>query len=331
MTKRERIEAALRREECDRVPVSFWRHFYDREGSAKDLAESMLAFEREFDWDFLKVNPRAAYHVEGWGARFAPIGEPRGKPKLVEAAVRDPFDWGRIKSISHRKGPLGEQLEAIELIGEGLGGEVPFVETIFTPLSVAGDMVPADDDLVNAIREHPDRVYSAVDAIADTFSAFAEEVIARGADGIFFATTQWASRDRLTDEEYREFGRPYDLRILEAAKDAGLLILHVCDRNNMLDLVADYPVHAFNWAISLPGNVGLAEGAEMTGRAVIGGVDEDVALMEETPDASLGEAEAAVAATGGRGWILGPGCAVPTRVKMENLRALREWAEEAQG
>jgi uroporphyrinogen decarboxylase len=93
----------------------------------------------------------------------------------------------------------------------------------------------------------------------------------------------------------------------------------------MLDLLADYPVHAFNWAISLPGNPGLAEGARMTGKAVIGGIDEDVALVDESPDATVKEAEAALAATGGRGWILGPGCAVPTEAKMEKLRALREW------
>lgn len=329
MTKRERIAAALAREECDRVPVSFWRHFYDREGSAEDLAESMLAFEREFDWDFLKVNPRASYHVEGWGARFGPTGVPHEKPELIEPGVRDPSDWRNIKRLDHRKGALGEQLEAIKRIADGLQGEVPFVETIFTPLSVAGDLVRSDDDLVKAIREHPDRVESAVDAIADTFSAFAEELVARGADGVFFATTQWASRDRITDEEYKRFGRAYDLRVLEAVKDANLIILHVCDKNSMFDLVADYPVHAFNWAISLPGNPGLAEGARMADKAVIGGVDEDLALMEETPEAAIGEARAALADTGGRGWILGPGCAVPTRVKMENLHALREWVGEA--
>ena len=66
MTRRERIRKTIQGERTDRPPMSFWRHFYDREGSAKDLAEAMLEFQRKYDWDFMKVNPRASYHVEDW-------------------------------------------------------------------------------------------------------------------------------------------------------------------------------------------------------------------------------------------------------------------------
>jgi len=66
MTRRERIRKTLLGEATDRPPVSFWRHFYHRESSAQELAEAMLEFRPTYDWDLMKVNPRASYHVEDW-------------------------------------------------------------------------------------------------------------------------------------------------------------------------------------------------------------------------------------------------------------------------
>ena len=59
MTHQERVTAALRSEEVDRPAVSMWRHFYGQETTAEGLAQAMLAFQRRYDWDFMKVNPRA--------------------------------------------------------------------------------------------------------------------------------------------------------------------------------------------------------------------------------------------------------------------------------
>ena len=64
---KERIDRHLSGKELDRPAVSAWRHFYDRENTREDLVNSMIEFQRKFDWDFMKINPRADYHVEPWG------------------------------------------------------------------------------------------------------------------------------------------------------------------------------------------------------------------------------------------------------------------------
>jgi uroporphyrinogen decarboxylase len=64
VNKIERVQAALRGEAVDRVPVSFWGHTFDREDSASALAQSTLAFNHTYDWDFIKVQARASYHGE---------------------------------------------------------------------------------------------------------------------------------------------------------------------------------------------------------------------------------------------------------------------------
>jgi len=72
MTKNERVAAALKGDHVDAVPVSAWWHDFEREWSASDLAEATLEAYRKYDWDFIKVNPRASYFGEAFGAKYAP-------------------------------------------------------------------------------------------------------------------------------------------------------------------------------------------------------------------------------------------------------------------
>lgn len=329
MTKKERMRAALKGESVDRPPASFWRHFYESETSAQGLAEAMLGFQRKFEWDFVKVNPRASYHVEGWGVTLEFSGQPHVAPKRLDYPIKTTADWERLRVLSAEKGPVGEQLKALKLIREGLKGEVFFVQTVFSPLSIAGDLVGSSEQLQKDLRENPVVVHEALKVITETFSAYAKRCLDIGASGIFFATTDWASYDLLTDEEYNQFGRPYDLQILKAVQDgADLNILHVCKDHNMLFALADYPVHAINWDATSPTNPNLKQGLEKCKQAVIGGVDRHT-LRTGSPGDVVAEVERAGEMTGGRRWILGPSCSIPTQSLDENLKAARAALEHS--
>ena len=59
-TKKERFEAVLNHELADRPPVSAWRHFTENEHSGADLfVETMLKWQNTYDWDYVKLQPRA--------------------------------------------------------------------------------------------------------------------------------------------------------------------------------------------------------------------------------------------------------------------------------
>ena len=75
--------------------------------------------------------------------------------------------------------------------------------------------------------------------------AVAAEAIRLGADGIFFAS-QMSSYDSMTVEEYAEYGKPYDLKVLEAAGNGWFNTLHAHGNNIMFELLRDYPVSVFN-------------------------------------------------------------------------------------
>ena len=128
MTHWERLRATLRRQVTDRVPVSMWRHFYKDETSAEGLAAAMLGFQRQYDWDFVKVNARASYHVEDWGVKTRYAGD--AAPEVIETPVKAPDDWLKLSVLNINQGVLQEHLRSLQLIAEGLKGEVPFVMTV---------------------------------------------------------------------------------------------------------------------------------------------------------------------------------------------------------
>jgi uroporphyrinogen decarboxylase len=325
LTKRERVQAALRGKPVDRVPAGFWWHDFLREWSAEGLAEAMLEQTWTYDFDYLKVNPRATYYAEAWGCTYRPSGD-RAKPPDVEHWVlQSAAELDQIGPVDPRSGPFAEQLEALRLIGEGLGGDVPFVQTVFSPLAVLVTLANRDRARVRAwMTEAPDALRRALGAIAGTLAGYAKACLEARADGIFFPTVEWATYDALGWPEYEMFARPYDLQVLEAVQGAEANILHVCRPNNMLERLLDYPVAAVNWAVHAEGNLSLAEVLARTDKAVMGGIDERRTLIEGSPADVRSQAEEALRQTGGNRFLLAPGCSISPLTPPENLRAAFE-------
>ena len=326
MTHWERIRAALRGKDVDRLPVSMWRHFFARETSAESLAETMLGFQDRFDWDFMKVNPRASYHVEDWGVKMKYEGD--DAPRVVETPVKTPDDWLKLEVLDVNRGVLKENLKALELISRGLKGELPFIMTVFTPLSIAGRLTDSEELLLQHLRQHRDKVNHALEIITETFINFSRACFERGISGLFYATTAWATSDRLSEKEYLTLARPYDLKLLKALPKTEFHVLHVCRNQNLLNAVKDYPVHAFSWDARGKGNPSLAEGkALIGGRAAIGGIAQDNNLTQASAMQLAAEIKGMRVAMGDKGWMLGPGCTFPPETPEVNLQAIRDAVE----
>ena len=321
MNHRERVLACLAGEDVDRPPVSMWRHFYAEETAADTLAEAMLGFQRKYDWDFMKVNPRASYHAEDWGLTMRTGGD--GSPEAVSWPVSEPADWTRLEVLDPYAGVLGEQLEALRLIAKGLQGRVPFLMTVFTPLSIAARLVPSEEAFLQQLREHPDSVTHALEVVTETFARYATACLEVGASGLFYATTSWATTDSMTLDEYAASARPYDLRVLEAASEAEFNLLHVCRDNNMLAELGDYPVHAFNWDAHGRGNLSLAEGRTTLGpKVMVGGLPHKDGLVDAYPGDLARAVQDTSDAMGAAGWMLGTGCTFPPNTPEANVRAV---------
>ena len=323
MNKIERVNAALNGQPVDRVPVSMWGHDYLREWTAEGVSQAMLENYQTYDWDYMKFNPRASYHVEDWGARLRPSGDANKGPIFEYAPVQEQGDWRRLRPLNPNKGALGEQLQALRLIGSELKGEAYFIHTIFNPLSVAKYLAGNKFEPVQtSIEDNPGALRQALEVITDTFIAYIQATLEAGASGIFYATTGWASRDKLTEDQYRSFGMEYDLRVMEAFQRAPFNVLHNCGDHIMFDLLADYPVQAISWSATFAGNPNLAEGKSRTERAVMGGISEKTTLPRGSAEQVADEVHDAIRLTEGTRFLLAPGCSIPPATPKANLEAV---------
>ncbi|MBI2562151.1 MAG: hypothetical protein HYW08_07130 [candidate division NC10 bacterium] len=73
MTKIERVRAALAGKPVDRPPVSFWRHVPEVDHTAQGLADAMLAFQRRWDLDFIKIMSSAVYCAPRISSGWPPL------------------------------------------------------------------------------------------------------------------------------------------------------------------------------------------------------------------------------------------------------------------
>jgi uroporphyrinogen decarboxylase len=320
MTKRERLEATVAGQPVDRVAVALWRHWPGDDQRAEDLARSTLDFQRTFDFDFIKVTPSSNYCLAGWGAESRWVGNQEGTREWGQRVVQGPEDWTRLQVLDPTSGLLDEVCRTLTIIGDEVGEEVPFIQTIFNPLAQARNL--AGERLLYDLRQHPEALKAGLETITETTLRFIEAARETGIAGIFLAL-QHATYDLLTEAEYQEFGRPYDLRILEAAEGLWFNLLHLHGVNVMFDLVADYPVQAINWHDQeTPPSLG--EAMDRFPGALVGGLRQWETMLRGTPDWVRAEAQAAIEATEGRRLIVGTGCVTPITSPLGNIRAARE-------
>ncbi len=323
--KRKRLEATLSGERPDRIPVALWRHWPGDDQDAAAMAAAHLQWQRDYDWDLLKVGPASSYSVVDWGVKDRWVGHIEGTRERTYHPVQSPADWGLLQPLDPAKGMLATQIEALQLINQALGEEVPIIATVFSPLSQAKNLA-GKERLLTHLRSEPGLFHQGLQTITDSTMRFIEEAKSTGISGIYYAV-QYARYPLLNSSEFAEFGRKYDLEILESAADLWLNMSHIHSDQIMFDQVADYPVQIVNWHDRETG-FSIAEGLAQIPGAASGGINQ-WSIHEESPASTLAEAEDVVAQTNSHRLVLGTGCVIMTTTPLRNIRALREFAENS--
>lgn len=336
MKPRERIEAAISGQAVDRVPWALWRHFPGADQSAEGLADAVLAFQKKFEFDFVKVTPTNGLFMEAWGGKLAPGHDPEGTREYVKRPIQSPADWRKLIPLRMDSPLLAREFKALRLIFDALKGRVPIFQTIFNPMAIAKNLA-GDEALLKHLREAPDDVEPALEVINRTTLAFARESFDAGADSLFFATNT-ANPALLTKSEYMSYSVPSDLFLLNELKpQTRFLLLHIHGENPYFDLLTDYPADIWNWhdrrtPPSL--KAGLSEilsanpeprtpSPDPRSACVLGGLNEWETLLKGPPSAIEAEVRDAVAQTSGTRLILGAGCVIPVTTPESHIAAVR--------
>jgi uroporphyrinogen decarboxylase len=325
MNKRERIQAALAGSPVDRMPVAFWRHWPGDDQSQDSLVEVALDFQARYDLDFIKLPVSSTYTVQDWGVTHEYRGSIMGDRTYLERAIKAVDDWDRIQLLDVKRGTYGWHLQALRQIMQRKQKDAPLIVTLFNPLSVL--LYLAGDEIGLAhLRQYPQRVVPALQAVTETCANFAREAINAGADGVFLSAKQ-ASYEMMNDQEYERFGRPGDLAVLKAASAGWFNVLHLHGQHPMLPRLADYPVQVLNWhdRTTTPS---LSQAAKFFPGALMGGVEQYQTLHLKTAEEVAAQVREAIRQMNGRRLIIAPGCTYPISVPHANLLALRKAVEE---
>ncbi len=335
-TKKERMLSTLSGEITDRPPVSAWRHFFESEHStAQDFAASMLRFQEKYDWDYMKMQPRATYYEEAWGSQFD-FGDYKGG--FVGTRISTPIngvqDLDKIVELPGNNGPFAEQLEAIRIIQGGIKDDPPIFQTIFCPTSVFQKLCGIDsigryrdatrsDLMVTLFQEYPEFVHRALNNITRTLADYAREIIRTGIFGVFYAATGLSRTGYLTAGEWDEFVKPYDLQLLEALRPIKVM-LHACGIYSNPERFAGYPIAILHWAESAPGNPPLSGAGDWLGGIIpMGGVDER--LFGQVKAAEIARASRATLIRMKEApFIMAPECSVSQDTSHAELMAFKD-------
>jgi uroporphyrinogen decarboxylase len=324
MSGRERIEAAIAMGVADRPPVGAWGHTYREEWSPEDLAKVTVERARRFGWDFVKFQPRASTFAEAYGSVYHASGHRMRAPIMIKPAVPDLDAWSSVSLRAPRV--FDEQVESIGTVVRDLGKDVPVIQTVFSPITVGGYLVgKSQSRVVRELRAHPEVVGPALERIVEGLVDFSRRSVDAGAAGVFFAISGYAGRGVMKEDAYRDLVLPYDQAVLTALpKAAWFNVLHLCGSNLNFGLARDLPTQVVSWSIQNQGNPSLAEGREIAGRAVMGGLSQRSSLVYGPESKIADEVRAAIEDTGGRGLVIAPGCSVPPRVRDANLAAVMD-------
>ena len=224
MTSRERVFAAAGGRAVDRVPYALWQHSTVHERTVERFTRFTLDFHDKYRPDLLKVMYDEQYDL--------PVDRHH---------LREVQDWRLLEEFEAHTGAFGRQLECLARIRAAVGPEVAVVQTIYSPFHVAHKF--AGRRLLEDWRQDPEAVGGALAVIAANYRRFAECCLREaGVDGFFFAPIG-CEASFMEESQYVRMVRPSDLAVLEALRQAPLLILHIHgERQVMFDLLCRLPL-----------------------------------------------------------------------------------------
>ncbi|WP_320129741.1 uroporphyrinogen decarboxylase family protein [uncultured Sphaerochaeta sp.] len=311
MTKKDRVIAAIKKEQVDSVPSGFSLHFPSQSAFGEKGVQAHLAFFKETDTDICKIMNE---HLVPACGSFASAQ-----------------DYRKIPTISGNASFIQDQIVFTQKIMEKADPNAFMLGTLHGVL--ASSIHPLEKSgmsyeqtrtfLVNALREDSRPVLDAMKRITDGMCELALQYRSAGMDGIYYAALG-AEKRYFTDEEFAQWIAPFDYQILKAIKESGAYsFLHMC--KDGLDL-ARYTgcldmVDVVNWGV-YEAPYSLEEGRSLfSGKTIMGGLPNRTGVLVDGSQKEIQDSVKAIIHKMGRtGFILGSDCTLATEQDLGRVR-----------
>ena len=229
--------------------------------------------------------------------------------------------WGSADEISVNKDFLNKPsvqtpLRAISMLKKELGNDCAVCGKVFGPWTLGYHVFGIEEWLIKATLE-PDEIRRAIEKLKRITLWFAQAQIDAGADCLLLG--DHATRDLCGPQMYGDFLLPVHRHLAETIDYP--LILHICgDTRDRIKYIKQSNIPCFHWDTKSGTSKDIRElaGDELS---LMGGISNIDVLLNGTVDDV--EEQTRLAMDAGLN-IIGPECAVPLGVKIENLKAVTE-------
>ena len=289
------------------------------------LVEANLAILEDFESDIVQAisDPYREAADFGLDVIFPENSLPINTTPLLEK----PEDLSLLKIPDPYNSPrMRDRLEAVRLLREKVGGEVPIMGWVEGALAEAIDL-RGMMNLMTDLIQRPEWVMELLEICGELSVRFSLAQMEAGADIIGLGD---AAASQISPAMYSRFALPYEQKVFSQVHNAGGIgRLHICgDTNKILpDMVASgAKIIDLDWMVDMSAAVNQF-GDQVS---FCGNIDPVAVLLQGTPE-EVYRATLTNLNAGGIHSICAAGCEVPTNTPHENLaaqnRALQDYGQ----
>jgi MtaA/CmuA family methyltransferase len=338
MTGKERLRAAVRMTEPDRVPVFPIAHYFSAAPAkisvktyatqAEAMAAALIGAVERFGWDGVQPGCDVTIEAEAMGSLVQfPEDAP---PYVVRPVLRDPANLGKLKRPNPlRDGRMSVIVRATEICAREIGGQVYVGPFLGGPFNFASQLRGVAD-LMMDIADRPEFVETLLDFCTDILIDFGIALIDAGADAVFLGEAL-CSPGMISPRYYARTIAPRQKRMISAFNKYNPdchTAMHICGQATpILSTIIETGVNIAD----LDWQVDMVEAKRICARrmAIRGNLDPAKVLLQASAGEVYRSAADLIRAVGpGGGFILGSGCDVALTTPFENLDAMMAAAKE---
>jgi [methyl-Co(III) methanol-specific corrinoid protein]:coenzyme M methyltransferase len=326
-TLKTRLLAALKGEEVDKVPVCSVTQtgiveLMDEVGApwpeshtdAELMAKLALANHEISGLEAVSVPYCLTVLVEAMGCEIN-MGTKNRQPSVTGHPYPKSLDGAAIPEDLLQRGRIPAVLEAIKIIREKVGPDVPIIGGMEGPITIASDLASVKSFMKWSIKK-PELFEQVLDLSTEASVIYANAMVEAGADIISVADPV-ASPDLMSPDSFKQYLQPR-LQNFSSQVDA-VTILHVCGNvNPIIDYMADCGFEGLSVEEKVED---VKKAKEIIGdRArLIGNISSPFTLLPGPVDKIIAEGKQAIADGID---VLAPGCGIAPMTPLENVKAL---------
>ena len=331
-TPKERLYRALRKQPVDRMPAVCFT-----QTATVEQMEACGAFWPEAHADATKMATlaEAGHTVIGFEAVRVPFditaeaelfgcgikaGDLKQQPSVIKHVVKNLEDLDKIRDYKLNEGRISQVLEAVKILSEKYGKELPVIGSMIGPFSLAQHL--NGDAWFGNLFTGEEVVPALLDFCSDFNIAYAKAMVENGIDTLAIIDPT-ASYELIGGEFYEKYALPYQKKIVDAMKELDVAtVLHICGNTTKgLSIMEKTGVEG----ISVDQKVDIATAkSNVENTLIIGNLDPVAVLWNGTPE-DVAAASKKVLDAGVD--LLSPGCGIVSMTPTACLQKMVECAK----